>query len=514
MKKRITNKKHNKRISKNNTKRKRVNTRKKTNRRTKKQYGGIFVPSENQKGAFQNFVMNSTCRVISAGAYGIVFELTLNAEFKSPYKYSSLENYEQEVRTICVKLIPIEHGDTTYTLGDFEREVDMQLLSFKRSIQYLQPVTPGIIYHDIIEDDSKGILSKMLKSIDSIPANDEYFVSKCKNIRKKINSSDVSVGLIAMEFIQGYRTLNEILTSRNNDDPVIDKQVKSISFLYCLFIVLYATAVTGILHGDCHPGNVLVKFDVDYFRFSTADLKNNPLSLFTGGSGAPIILDFGFARELSQEELKALDLQLHNLRGYVKNIFSLMTPKPSLLFSPRNYVSAIRLLCSFQNSKGHRLDKPNDSSFLYQFKLYGWFCNYRAYNSHRFLSNGQPIYSYDIPTSDEKLNYLLDILFMARNRFIQGLLNKQKRRQLYANLPPLPLSKQIIDDKGPNGTFYNYLQVWARKLREDKFENDLSPGSKRLGVGDVKPETVFGRAGGFDVDMDLFEESSYTLDDL
>jgi len=465
-----------------------------TRQKDKKQKGGIIVPRPTdialQTTNFKRFINNSDFRVLNSGASGIIIIATLKEPYISPYKSSRLKDFGKPCRKLAIKLCVIA-GDAnirsicereapdlqTMTLDEFEKEVGTQAYIFEMTTDTLQPLTPCDVYHDVIESDNKSFLVPMLNSIEAMDSLGwkGFKKEQCRRMRnlilKKRHGYEINVGIIAMEYVEGYYTLHDVL-----NDEKIPRHYKNIAYLYSLFIVIQLALLTGQTHGDFHPKNLLVNFGEEYFDFNKTDytLSNGFLSpLIRKFSGAPMMLDWGYANTIP--DLTMSTIRLSVLQG--------------------NYISALKLICDAERSDRNKLNRPD-----WQYTYFGWICNIRDPNSNK-NRNKDPkkstIDNYDIPKTDREINALLGALFAARQRFQDRIVRESSSGFINGNpVPQLPIANEDIDN-----LFYNYGLVSDRPPEsESDYENELSRKSQRLGephvtLNNFTPSKPVGRSG-------------------
>jgi hypothetical protein len=182
--------------------------------------GGIMLPKSNpdlSKQIFTYYLNNlEKIQVISVGGYGIVLLLSLpeNIDISNENNFYKQiipnENYGKIVKKLLIKLqfvndqkkisinIDTDYKITSVKKLDIENEINIQTDIFFKTLNYMQPLCPSIIYADILTDDEEKLdMMNLLKKADFLPNN-----APVENIIS-INN----IGIIAMEMVNDSRTL-------------------------------------------------------------------------------------------------------------------------------------------------------------------------------------------------------------------------------------------------------------------------------------------------------------------
>ena len=308
------------------------------NNKNKSQKGGIMINNKNSDEAFKYFMNNSTFSYLANGANGILFKAKLNAGAKSNYKtieYTDSKSYGDMVNEIIIKLVFVyddPKGETlsesieidinnvqsesesitptefyTTELQRFKAEVNIQTDVFFKTIEYLQPVCPAIVYSAVYEQDTddeidaymedknnktklRWLLYTIYKSCDS-----EQTLNIINGITNLIytNPTILNIGIIAMEFADSYTLLSGlqkkqtpktssmgyyddyILTTNSTPQQTIRyeneaHQLDIDNELYInmtIFILLKLAYDTGYTHGDFHMSNIFINKNYNnYFK--------------------------------------------------------------------------------------------------------------------------------------------------------------------------------------------------------------------------------------------------------
>lgn len=279
----------------------------------KKGGSGIYL-NANDKEAFEHFVTNSTARFLKTGSFGITYELTLNPGVQSKYLSLDASTYSQPVKKLILKttfVYPLEveleinrpddgrkEKKKTTNIENFYEEVNIQTDTYLKTMQYLEPICPAIVYAAIVDwnDPFMGFITRYYSP---------QFV-------QQLNSyPGIKIGLIAMEIVSNAVILYDYMDAKAYYESFFPK---------ALHTLIDFVIKTGYNHGDFHASNMIIN----------PTIKN----YFWGRSGKVSIIDFGFAEKLSQEMYKK-----------IKN-----------LYQQKKYVEILALLCDIPRKDGYNLN--------------------------------------------------------------------------------------------------------------------------------------------------------------
>jgi hypothetical protein len=392
--------------------------------------GGIMLPYSKQelsKKIFTYYLNNFVeIKTISYGRYGIVVLLLLPENIDTSNEdnfYKQLtpnQNYGKIVKSLLIKIQFVnnnynvklgDHEFTGVTEKQIQDEINIQTDIFFKTLNYMQPLCPSIIYADILKDFSeKQNILNLLRKAQNLPFpvenniiynNDfgiivmemihnskplfKYLDDTKINIYKKkdyINNLNKSVSNNTMED-SNIDELNTAMKTMNLDKKNLDL-AENIS----RYALLKLALDTGYGHNDFHVGNILIQEDKTYF-------KNIDIS--------PILIDFGRTTKLNLDILNTIKTKVQQ----------------------KNYIGALSELCKPYNTKLVHTRTLNVNYF-------GWVCG---------DYEGQ-IKSKKLP---ESVNTEIDQLFEKRELAIDE--NIQTMSRLHDSepnkYPLLPLSNEI-----------------------------------------------------------------------
>ena len=373
------------------------------------QKGGLLLPykkTEESANIFRNFINNSDITFLNKGSQGIVLKATLQSPIPENYlQICPDDNYGRPVDTILIKVcaisafdrqFPVDNkGSMMYTtkMDEFQNEINIQTDIYLKTVEYLQPLCPAIVYADILPTFTE-IVNLLIIKISSIPLR--YQLNALKN-------SNVEFGLIGMEFMK-------------DGTPLHNTEINETQLNVSRFALLELAIKTGYNHNDFHKGNIMIETTTNYF----ADMNMRA-----------ILIDFGRAAKITPDVLQ-------EIKEHVAN---------------KEYISALKLLCSFKSSYS-LIHNPRYNSY------YGWTCG--NYNTD------DPVYFEELSKSIQKENggdlgtikkYIknaektnicelsngeIDHLYTLREQAID--INVQKMDELHsedAKYPLLPVSNTI-----------------------------------------------------------------------
>lgn len=266
----------------------------KRTRKTSKQRGGIIKvnPLLSDEEAFDTFVENSSFRYVSQGTYGITFEANINPAIPPIYTFTNSNNFGDPVEKLLIKFAFIHDQDyepeivrvningrnfTTSEMESFKNEVNIQTDIFLKTMNFLQPICPPIVYSDIYT--KRHRITKLLQLIISSMGAGPHRVYAQK-ILDRYPTDYAYLGVIAMEFASDCRLLHYFTANANWE---LYKNM-------ALYLLLRLAIETGYTHGDFHPGNIFI--------------NTTSTNYFAGTTGSPLLIDFGQAQKIPLDILK------------------------------------------------------------------------------------------------------------------------------------------------------------------------------------------------------------------
>ena len=159
----------------------------KNTNKTKKRRGGMILPSQNNVEALSvitQYLENSLMLKLAQGAFGIVWMSKLREGVTLPTPYVSMEpgaKYGEPVRNLVLKVCVIGDYDAMeinqQRLIDsllrispipeekFENEINVQTDIFMKTMNYLQPICPAIVFGGTFQ--TTAFASKIMKLLET-----------------------------------------------------------------------------------------------------------------------------------------------------------------------------------------------------------------------------------------------------------------------------------------------------------------------------------------------------------
>jgi hypothetical protein len=314
------------------------------------QKGGLMLPYKNQdhsKQVFNEFLSNSIrIEMVSKGSYSLTFKVILPEAIPSDFvskdykEISPSKNFGEPIQCILVKIALIydtneakkqfmlkyphlKHGRQnnksddgigyiftynksafeikTINPSEFQNEINVQTDIYMKTIQYLQPLCPGIVYADILEGMPASTFLDMFSSKatpDLLPIiNKLISILRNPGPYAKMN---LNLGVIGMQFVSNSKTLASYITDKTFPDE--QKQ----SFLTMGMYALLTLALdTGYNHNDFHYGNIMIENNDTYF-YKLEGGHNFVDNYVDGRKQRAIIIDFGRATKIPQEVMNII----------------------------------------------------------------------------------------------------------------------------------------------------------------------------------------------------------------
>jgi len=313
------------------------------------QKGGLMFTSKDSD-AFDFFLQNSTFEYLTKGSFGITFTATLKPDIESNYKRiesNNLADYGDPVRTLIIKIgflhdasklqkeryVPITKTISFVTgeIQTFINEVNIQTDIFLKTMNYLQPICPAIVFSNIFND-TNGI-DRLLDTMftNSENTNTQNLIIRISELKQ--NKTIYNIGVIGMEFADSYVLLFSL---KNKPNAELYKNM-------ALYILLKLAIDTGYTHGDFHPGNIFINISsTNYFK----DI-----------SGKPLLIDFGQSQKIPI-----------GILNFMKEQYKI-----------GNYTEALKKLCD--------IDRPDEVVMKEYNSFYGFACGTYDFKNNIAISD-------------------------------------------------------------------------------------------------------------------------------
>jgi hypothetical protein len=226
----------------------------------KKFKGGMTTDSDFEK-AFYTFLHNSKITFFSNGASGLIFKCDLIDSFKdnSPYYSFKSSNYGEKVNSLIIKIIFVNElvnkknkNDFSFQLNNsnithenpssFYDELSIQSEVCLKTIKYLEPITPVIVFSDILSNkDSLNFISifrnnfkgdiRIIDYIEMLLSN--FFIDKSSGNNNgpfnnyKSHPKLSMLGIIAMELLDtNYQSMFQYYYKNIHNYDSFDSRLK------------------------------------------------------------------------------------------------------------------------------------------------------------------------------------------------------------------------------------------------------------------------------------------------
>lgn len=241
-----------------------------------KQKGGITTDEHDFESAFIDFIRESKFTYVTSGAGGVIFKARFyDTSSKSPYYSFRTKNYGEPANVLIIKVMVL-HEDAEYdgynddkelswTMEDgddsknydyvnpdrFKEEVVIQSLATINTMNYLEPLSPVIVFSDIYDNnDAINFFNLVLRNPDGQPGSKvtktlNRIVLSFKNAIEKTISKNVQrsggncgsspcvskpkLGIIAMELIDTtkFTTMSDFSSELVSNNPDLESAFKN-----------------------------------------------------------------------------------------------------------------------------------------------------------------------------------------------------------------------------------------------------------------------------------------------
>jgi len=164
----------------------------------------------------------------------------------------------------------------TASIDEFKNEINIQTDIFLKSVNYLQPICPAIVYanHDYNSSELIDQLFYHMEQKGDEKTREFIAFVKSKYREPSLSNTFTRVGLIAMEFASNYFLLQQYINTPDQDYAILME----------MYLLIRLALETGYVHGDHHIGNLFID------PYST--------TYFSGVRGAPLMIDFGYSKKI------------------------------------------------------------------------------------------------------------------------------------------------------------------------------------------------------------------------
>jgi hypothetical protein len=175
--------------------------------------GGLLLKYAGKTEDIFNDFLNNAIKIeyIADGANGIIYKIVVPENYDSGYTYIDPNYYGEHVREIALKICILKSSD----IDSFKTEVNIQSDIFRKSLDYLQPLCPAILFSKIVRDKEKKKLINYMLKIDSDIRSHKlpYLDSELDIDGELLSNKTYLLGIIAMEYENGYLRLYDFIKS-------------------------------------------------------------------------------------------------------------------------------------------------------------------------------------------------------------------------------------------------------------------------------------------------------------
>lgn len=421
------------------------------------------IKNGNEKSIKQNilyYLRNSKIEHFSKGSYGIIKKsildeskcqyqefqpfLSLDANIdviknKRSKKCTRVEQYKIPIKSLMIKICVINKDDMPFPSklpkksyhinnpnynekneekskyihfvdeSEFIMEVNTQTDIYLKTIKYLQPICPAILYSTIITDtrhkeydylDNSFYEDQCQGQVENEDQDQE--ILELLDLPKFITEKDVTYGLIFMEYLEEYSPFEKFTI------PTF-KSKKSF-VLVLLWTLIQLTLETGYVHGDHHMNNILItnKYPKGgYFDSSTIRI---------------MIIDFGMSSKLLPNHFKMF----------------------KALCERRRYTDALMFLSGkYKDKQENVIYVTNEyvSNYVKHKNIYGWACG--SYNGK--VCEKDQINDLFKEKNVQSTNQVIHNIFALREIALNNNISTFYRlnKALPTHYPLLPLSNNV-----------------------------------------------------------------------
>jgi hypothetical protein len=270
--------------------------------------------SSNPEDSFIAFLMKSKVKFLTYGANGITFVAQIDPSTPdSPYVSTDKASFGLSITKVLVKLLflknddDVESKEVNYpnpkfaygkedeqenktldvaTQTGFSNELKIQQCIYRKTNDYLDPISPAIVYANTLTNPQQIHYFFALLADRSDTAVKNMLEIMMTQLQKNYRS----IGIICMEFADGYSTLNELYDEATefNFDTTL-KADGTLNFgvikAMCMYALLELALRTCFSHGDFHFGNIM--------------FNPSAQGYFKGLPGKPLLIDFGYTTPMA-----------------------------------------------------------------------------------------------------------------------------------------------------------------------------------------------------------------------
>jgi serine/threonine protein kinase len=297
------------------------------------------------------FLENSMFRIFTNSSISCITLIAkLNSGIDTPFISIDSLNFAKDVTSLLLKIMPSTQtilnpgamsdkasipgrlptydGIEINSYATIDRETQTQKDIFRKSIikstSFLDGLCPALV-HVINPLPNKNEWKKKFLDIKKIimrPGKDKMsemvLINQIFNAVNIVGNSPTNISIILMEFMEGYKVLNELTTHPNYA-----------RFQQFALYELHQLHLLGYIHGDLHTGNIMVHPDIQHFSITAEPKYLGIIKIIDFGRTAPL-----FPAEKLMIQAPNYDFNLISKEKLFKSVFgatAVLTPDISSL---------------------------------------------------------------------------------------------------------------------------------------------------------------------------------------
>ena len=297
------------------------------------------------------FLENSMFRIFTNSSISCITLIAkLNSGIDTPFISIDSLNFAKDVTSLLLKIMPSTQtilnpgamsdkasipgrlptydGIEINSYATIERETQTQKDIFRKSIikstSFLDGLCPALV-HVINPLPNKNEWKKKFLDIKKIimrPGKDKMsemvLINQIFSAVNIVGNSPTNISIILMEFMEGYKVLNELTAHPNYA-----------RFQQFVLYELHQLHLLGYIHGDLHTGNIMVHPDIQHFSITAEPKYLGIIKIIDFGRTAPL-----FPAEKLMVQAPNYDFNLIAKEKIFKSVFgatAVLTPDISSL---------------------------------------------------------------------------------------------------------------------------------------------------------------------------------------
>jgi serine/threonine protein kinase len=257
------------------------------------------------------FLENSMFRIFTNNSVSCITLIAkLNSGIETPFISIDSLNFAKDVNSLLLKIMPSTdtilkpaamadkasipgridkyNGIEINSYATIERETQTQKDIFRKSIinstSFLDGLCPALV-HVVNPVPDKNVwkntfldIKKIIKRPDKDKMSELVAINQIFSAVNMIENRPTNISIILMEFMEGYKVLNELKTHPNY-----------VRFQQFAMYELHQLHLLGYIHGDLHTGNIMVQPDIQHFSITAEPKYFGIIKIIDFGRTAPLL---------------------------------------------------------------------------------------------------------------------------------------------------------------------------------------------------------------------------------